>query len=105
MMPKSILLAAATLPAAFASPAAAQPSPVTVVEAPGPAGSSPGRRFRRVVDNTVVVYDRADNGDSAFRRDGFNDWWHSDPARAFPRWMSNNQGCQRQWWSGGGWTC
>ena len=37
--------------------------------------------------------------------DSFNDWWHDRPERAFPRWMSSNQDCQRQWWSGGGWRC
>ena len=34
-----------------------------------------------------------------------NDWWHDRPDRAFPRWVSNNQSCQRIWWSGGGWRC
>ena len=37
--------------------------------------------------------------------DSYNDWWHDRPDRAFPRWMSANQDCQRQWWSGGGWRC
>jgi hypothetical protein len=37
--------------------------------------------------------------------DSYNDWWHDRPDRAFPRWVQNNQLCQRQWWSGGGWRC
>jgi hypothetical protein len=37
--------------------------------------------------------------------DSYNDWWHDRPDRAYPRWMSNNQNCQRQYWSGGGWRC
>lgn len=37
--------------------------------------------------------------------DSYNDWWHDRPDRAFPRWMSANQDCQRQWWSGGDWRC
>lgn len=103
-----ILLAAAALPVTAPAPAVAQPPSLTLGAppfGPGAFGSRHDHPLRRGVDSTVIVYDRADSGDSAFRRDGFNDWWHSDPARAFPRWMSNNQGCQRQWWSGGGWTC
>ena len=37
--------------------------------------------------------------------DSYNDWWHDRPDRAFPRWVQNNQGCERVWWSGGGWRC
>lgn len=37
--------------------------------------------------------------------DSYNDWWHDRPERAFPRWMSHNQNCERLWWSGGGWRC
>lgn len=44
-------------------------------------------------------------GDSAWRADSFNDWWHERPHRAFPRWMANNDGCQRMWWGGGDWRC
>lgn len=41
----------------------------------------------------------------SFAPDSYNDWWHDNPQRSYPRWMQNNQNCQRQWWSGGGWTC
>ncbi len=37
--------------------------------------------------------------------DSYNDWWHDRPDRAFPRWVSQNQNCERQWWSGAGWHC
>ena len=37
--------------------------------------------------------------------DSYNDWWHDRPDRAFPRWVGNNQKCERQWWSGSGWRC
>lgn len=36
----------------------------------------------------------------AWRSDGFNDWWHDRPDRAYPAWMRNNQNCQRQWYAG-----
>ena len=37
--------------------------------------------------------------------DSYNDWWHDRPDRSYPRWMSSNKNCERQWWSGGGWRC
>jgi hypothetical protein len=52
--------------------------------------------------DSVYVYDRGYQGDSAWRSDSFNDWWHDNPDRAYPRWVQNNQGCppERMWWSG-----
>ena len=41
----------------------------------------------------------------SFEPDSYNDWWHDRPDRAFPRWVRNNQNCDRVWWSGGGWRC
>jgi hypothetical protein len=29
----------------------------------------------------------------------YNDWWHEEPSRAYPAWMSRNQDCSRQWYS------
>ena len=57
--------------------------------------------------NGVVVgdWDREYQGDTLWRPDSFNDWWHERPNRAFPRWMQNNQNCERQWWGGGTWRC
>jgi hypothetical protein len=37
--------------------------------------------------------------------DGFNDWWHDRPDRAYPAWMRNNQDCQRQWYAGSTLRC
>ena len=41
----------------------------------------------------------------SFDPDRWNDWWHERPERAFPRWMSRNQGCERLWYSGDVLTC
>jgi hypothetical protein len=59
------------------------------------------RRFR---GDTYLPY-RDYQGDSLWRSDSFNDWWHDRPDRAFPRWVASNQQCQRQYWSGGAWRC
>ncbi len=44
-------------------------------------------------------------GDTLFRSDGFNDWWHDRPDRALPRWVRANGDCERRYWMGGGWRC
>jgi hypothetical protein len=44
-------------------------------------------------------------GDTLWRSESFNDWWHDRPDRAFPRWVANNRNCERQYWAGGGWRC
>lgn len=49
--------------------------------------------------------EREYQGDTLWRSNGFNDWWHDRPDRAFPRWVSTNQNCERQWWAGSGWRC
>ena len=63
------------------------------------------RRRNRGFDGGVLLYDRDWQGDSAWRANSYNDWWHERPHRSFPRWVRNNQGCERQWWSGAGWRC
>lgn len=63
-----------------------------------------GRRFRRGGDSLLVL-DRDYQGDTLWRPDSFNDWWHDRPDRSMPRWVRNNQNCERMWWSGGGWRC
>ena len=63
-----------------------------------------GDRRRRQGDS-FLIYDRDYQGDTAWRANSYNDWWHNRPDRAFPRWMQNNQNCERLWWSGGGWRC
>ena len=44
-------------------------------------------------------------GDSLWRSDSFNDWWHDRPHRSLPRWVRHNQNCERRYWAGGGWRC
>ena len=44
-------------------------------------------------------------GDTLWREGGFNDWWHDRPDRAFPRWLTTNQNCERHYWTGSGWRC
>ena len=41
----------------------------------------------------------------SWESDSYNDWWHDQPWRSYPRWVTKNEDCQRQWWSGGGWRC
>ena len=36
----------------------------------------------------------------SFQSDGYNDWWHDRPDRAYPAWVRNNQNCARQWYAG-----
>ena len=70
----------------------------------GDGPSHDGDRRRRRGD-TILIYDRDYQGDTAWRASSYNDWWHERPERAYPRWMAGNQDCQRLWWSGGGWRC
>jgi hypothetical protein len=64
-----------------------------------------GKHRRRHRGDTILIYDRDYQGDTAWRSNSYNDWWHERPDRSFPRWMANNQNCERMWWSGGGWRC
>ena len=59
-----------------------------------------GRRNRG--GDSIVYYDdyREYQGDSAWKSDSFNDWWHDRPDRAYPRWVGNNQNCERKWFAG-----
>ncbi len=41
----------------------------------------------------------------SWESDSYNDWWHDRPDRSYPRWVTNNQDCARQWWQGGAWRC
>ena len=50
-------------------------------------------------------YDGDYDANRSFDNEKWNDWWHDRPDRAFPRWMSQNQGCERLWYSGAGWRC
>jgi hypothetical protein len=44
-------------------------------------------------------------GDTLFRANGFNDWWHDQPHRNRPAWVMTNSQCDRQYWMGGAWRC
>ena len=98
--------AAAILPA----PAAAEQSDhMTFVARPATSfhggfsgrGSDRGfRNHRGGGDGAVLYYDREYQGDTAWRSNSFNDWWHDRPDRAYPRWMLSNQNCDKQWYQG-----
>ena len=111
---KYVLLAAAASLAAIALPAA----PAQAAEGSGNSFNfGPGESFesdftkrdgdRRRHRRSDVVYfdDREYQGDSAWRSDGFNDWWHERPNRSYPAWVQRNLNCERMWWSGGNWRC
>ena len=123
---RALLLAvAAPIAALAASPAAALDPPRAISTAGSAAGVTVhhglppgfGRSFRGVTGrghdgdrrrrrgDTILIYDRDYQGDTAWRASSYNDWWHEQPERAYPRWMASNQDCQRLWWSGGGWRC
>ena len=68
------------------------------------------RRGRRFDDNAVYVSEWyggewARYNNRGWESDSYNDWWHDQPWRSYPRWVSTNQDCARRWWSGGGWRC
>ena len=98
-------LAAAT---ALAAPAGAVDLDHPVfVGTPGPSvqggfvvGGDRNFRHHRNGDGSVLIYDRDYQGDSAWKSDSFNDWWHDNPQRAYPHWMLGNQNCERQWYQG-----
>jgi hypothetical protein len=67
------------------------------------------RRHRSDRGDTVVVGDGwgwYDGGQWAlynnrsWESDSYNDRWHDQPWRAYPRWMSQNLGCEKRWYSG-----
>ena len=68
-------------------------------------GDRHNRRRHRGFDGGAFLYDREYQGDTAWRSNSYNDWWHDRPERSHPAWMSRNQNCERLWWSGGGWRC
>lgn len=47
----------------------------------------------------------AEYNNRSWESDSYNDWWHDRPDRAFPRWMSRNQDCARQWYAGNVLSC
>src|SRR5687768_15292900 len=51
------------------------------------------RDRRRNRGRTVFFGDREYQGDTVWRSDSFNDWWHERPHRSHPAWMSRNDNC------------
>jgi hypothetical protein len=66
-----------------------------------------GRRSGPIVIGDIGYYggEWALYNNRSFESDSYNDWWHDRPERAYPRWMSQNHDCQRQYWTGSGWRC
>lgn len=61
------------------------------------------RRHRRddgVIGTWVESGQWARYNNRSFESDSYNDWWHDQPWRAYPRWMSKNENCDRMWYSG-----
>ena len=58
------------------------------------------RDHRRGRSGDVFIGEWPQQGDTAWRSDSFNDWWHDRPDRAYPRWMPNNQNCEKRWYQG-----
>jgi hypothetical protein len=76
-------------------------NPTTSVQGGFVRGRHDGRVRRHSGDDgSVLIYDRDYQGDSIWKSDSFNDWWHDRPERAYPRWMVNNQNCEKQWYQG-----
>jgi hypothetical protein len=63
------------------------------------------RRRHRSVDGDIFIGEWPQQGDTAWRAESFNDWWHERPWRSHPAWMQRNEKCERMYWSGGGWRC
>lgn len=95
---------AVSLPTA---PALAEHGTRTVfVSGSGGAFIGDGRHHRRHRGfGDAILIDRDYQGDTAWKSDSFNDWWHDQPSRSFPRWMQNNERCERQWWGGDALRC
>ena len=104
----SILLALTAASLASSAPAFPDPAPVLSFSDGDASALShrrivprdPPRPMRRRGGGGIVYYDRDYQGDSVWRSNSFNDWWHDNPERAYPRWMQNNGNCDRQWYAG-----
>lgn len=116
---RNVLLAVtATLAAAVsAAPAAAQYyqgtsfAPSTTLSASanfrsgfsGDGHNGRGDMRRRARTDVVLDWyggDWARYNNRSWDADSYNDWWHDRPDRAYPRWVTQNQGCERKWFSG-----
>jgi hypothetical protein len=73
-------------------------------------GRHDGRRHHRGrdrdrFDDSVFIGEIYREDNPAWQAEGYNDWWHERPARSVPRWVQNNQNCERQYSTGAGWKC
>ncbi|MCW3798043.1 hypothetical protein OMW55_09530 [Sphingomonas sp. BN140010] len=109
LLTPALLAALAISTAAQAQPFSGTPGGVRVQVGSG-FTTSPGDHRGPRRDGVLLYSYGAPEGwayfnNRSFAPDSYNDWWHDRPDRSFPRWMSHNEGCQRVWWSGGGWRC
>lgn len=104
---RALLLGLAAAVALPAPALAVDPNHQVFVGTPAPTvhngvivGGDRSFRRNRNSDGTVLIYDRDYQGNSSWKSDSFNDWWHEQPERAYPRWMLSNQNCEKQWYQG-----
>ena len=97
----ALTIAAAAIPVAPAE-AGSRDRGFTAIPATPIFGSPSFRHDRRGLrgTDTVMIYDREYQGDTAWRPESFNDWWHERTDRSYPRWLQNNANCERKWWAG-----
>ena len=113
---KMMLATTVALAAACATPASAQSTASHgVVIHSGSEFAQPGKGFgrfdrqdRRGRGSDVIISNWGGEwalyNNRSFESDSYNDWWHDRPDRSYPRWVATG-GCDRLWWSGGGWRC
>ena len=89
-------ISAVCLPAAPALADHSGGTSVTIGSGDFRGGDRDRRRHRGSGD--ILYIDREYQGDTAWRADSFNDWWHDNANRSFPRWIQNNAKCERKWW-------
>ncbi|NUT00140.1 MAG: hypothetical protein HOP96_04105 [Sphingomonas sp.] len=67
-------------------------------------GGTDRRRHRRGDDGVIGTWVESGQwaryNNRSFESDSYNDWWHDQPWRAYPRWMTKNENCDRMWYSG-----
>lgn len=106
-------LAAAAAALALSGPAQAGesfiPDHVSVAAPASPLSGGSGGSGRRGGGGGLGVWvnggEWALYNNQSWQSDGFNDWWHDRPDRAYPAWMRNNQNCARQWYAGSTLRC
>jgi hypothetical protein len=72
---------------------------------PFPRDAERSHRGRDRFDDAIVYGGYYYEDNPAWQAEGYNDWWHANPSRSVPRWVQNNQGCERQYSTGAGWRC